>query len=176
VPTPGSRPRRRPSRRRRSPSMGGNGEAKHGDDAGTDCTGVRTPVGSPMPTHCTARIRSANGGARGRCSRCSPRPRRRCARDRSTMPIGSATSAATRPDTTVSWTCWPSRCGNRLVAVPLVVVREEVEDVAEEPHHAAAFRSRRRPARAHGVASRCASTRRRSATTAKRQRQHDAHT
>ena len=32
-------------------------------NAGIDCTGARTPVGSPMPTHCTARMSSANAGS-----------------------------------------------------------------------------------------------------------------
>ena len=32
-------------------------------NAGTDCTGVRIPVGSPIPTHCTARMSSASAGS-----------------------------------------------------------------------------------------------------------------
>ena len=103
-------------------------------NAGTDCTGVRMPVGSPMPTHCTARMSSANAGSArpmlAMLTAIAPPVRTWPSR----MPIGSATSAATSTDTIGELHVLAEQVRDRLVAVPLVVVGEEVEDVAEEVH------------------------------------------
>ena len=135
--------------------------------AGIDCTGVRMPVGSPMPTHCTDRMSSASAGSArpmlAMFTATAP-PVRTCPR---TMPIGSATTAAASTETIVSCRCCPASVG--MLSLPCHwswLVRKSKTSprnpITPPPYGACACRARR-----HGVARRSASTSSRSATTAR---------
>ncbi len=63
--------------------------------------------------------------ARDRCSRRSPRRRPRAAGGRPSPRSGSARSAATRTDTSVSCRCWPEECGMPSSPLPVGAVGEE---------------------------------------------------
>ena len=148
-------------------TIGGTASATIAMKAGTDCTIAQHTFGlsHPDPTHREDEQREG-GSARPTLATliAIPPPRRRWP---TTTPIGSAIERGERDGHERELEVLQEERRDALLAVPVRAVGEERCDVAQEAHQW-------RPFRRQGVARVSAPSNNRSATTAERERQHDA--